>query len=153
MSSGSITYRIISLSLAFLMFSTSVGFAVDMHYCQGKLKSVSFFGKAKTCHDMTDVTQMNNCPHHKKVMKQIENCSKEDKKDCCDNKTVHIHSDQDQAIQTLDFTNKQIPQFVIAYVVAFFNINLINSNIPSFSIYKPPIVPKDIPVLIQSFLL
>ena len=146
------TYRIISLTLAFLMFTTSVGFAVDMHYCQGKLKSFSFTGKAKSCHDRVDAAQMTNCPHHKKMMKQSKNCSI-DKKDCCDNQVQRFQSDQDQVIQTFDLTNKQLHQFVIAYVAVFFNTNLFETDTPSFISYKPPLVLRDIYVLIQSFLL
>lgn len=146
------TYRFLALSLAFLMFTTSVGFAVDMHYCQGQLKSVSFLGKAKTCHDIVDAAPMKNCPHHKKMMKKNNNCSA-DKKDCCDNKTMHFQSDQDQAVQTLDFTNKHVQQFIVAYVTAFFNNHLFETDSPSFNDYKPPIVLMDIPVLGQSFLL
>ena len=145
-------YRFIALTLALLMFTTSVGFAVDMHYCQGQLKSVSFFGKAKNCHEMSSGDSMKNCPHHKKMMKQNSNSSI-DKNDCCDNKTMHFQSDQDQVFQTLDFTNKQAQQFILAYVAVFFNSRLIETDTPTFAKYKPPLVLRDIPVLVQSFLL
>ena len=62
MKSTSITYRIIALTMAFLMFFTSVGFTVDMHYCQGKLKTFNFFGKAKSCHEVGE--GMKDCPFH-----------------------------------------------------------------------------------------
>ena len=148
------TYRLIALILAFLMFSTSVGFALDMHYCSGKLKSVNFFGKAKTCHEMTVEAPMKNCPHHQKMVEQIQGCSIENK-DCCENKTLRFQSDQDQQVQTFDFVvNKQLQQFITAYVVIFFNNNFsIESDTPSFAHYKPPLILRDIPVLIQSFLL
>ena len=70
MNSFSSTYRLIALMMAFLMFFTSAGFTMDMHYCGGELKSVSFFGKAKTCHDMAgeNETPKKDCPHHKKMM-------------------------------------------------------------------------------------
>ena len=38
--------------MAFLMFFTSIGFSMDIHYCQGHLKSISLLGKAKNCHDI-----------------------------------------------------------------------------------------------------
>ena len=101
---------------------------------------------------MADAAPMKNCPHHKKMMKQNNNCSV-DKKGCCDNKTMHFQSDQDQAVQTLDFTNKQVQQIIIAYVAVFFNNKLIKTDTPSFAEYKPPLVLRDIPVLVQSFLL
>ena len=108
------TYRLIALMLAFLMFFSSAGFAMDMHFCQGKLKSVSFFGKAKTCHDMADNT-MKNCPHHKKMMAEKKGCSED--KNCCSNKTVHFQSDQDHQLQTADFVvTKQLKQLQTALI-------------------------------------
>ena len=139
--------------MAFLMFTTSVGFAVDIHYCQGQLKSISFLGKAKSCHEMSDATQMKNCPQHKKMLEQNKNCSL-DNKDCCGNKTFHFQSDQDKVVQTYDFAvNKQLQQFVAVYVLVFFSNNLVETDTSPFNSYKPPLVFEDILVLIQSFLL
>jgi len=146
------TYRLIALMLAFLMFFSSAGFAMDMHFCQGKLKSVSFFGKAKTCHDMADNT-MKNCPHHKKMMAEKKGCSED--KNCCSNKTVHFQSDQDHQLQTADFVvTKQLKQFVIAYVSVFLGEDFdLKREVIAFARYKPPLIPRDIPVLHQAFLL
>lgn len=154
MTKTSYTYRFIALTLAFLMFFTSVGFAVDMHYCQGNLKSVSFFGKAKTCYEMAEVTPMKECSNHQKMMGQKEGCSI-DKKDCCSNKTLHFQSDQDQQFQTSNFVvSTQLQQFVIAYVAVFFTNDFsIESDANSFAHYKPPVISRDISILVQSFLL
>lgn len=146
------TYRLIALMMAFLMFFTSAGFAMDMHFCQGKLKSVSFFGKAKNCHEMTDSPMM-NCPYHKKMMAEKKGCSED--KNCCSNKTVHFQSDQDQQVQNFDFVVcKQLQQFVIAYIAVCIanDFNIGHEAIP-FVHYKPPLIQRDIPTLNQSFLL
>ena len=150
------TYRLVALMMAFLMFFTSVGFAMDMHYCGGELKSVSFFGKAKTCHDMAgdnETPMMKDCLHHKKMMAEKKGCSEE--RNCCSNKTVHLQSDQNQEIQTNDFAViKELKQFVIAYVAVFFLSDFnIESDSASYSQYKSPLILRDIPVLTQSFLL
>ena len=145
------TYRIIAVGLALLMFTSSVGFAVDIHYCQGHVKSLSFFGNAKNCHEMS---AMANCPHHKMMTKAKPGCA-EDDKNCCDNKTLHFQSDQDQQIQAIDvLKDVQLKQFVLAFVSSFFLDNLISeSDLPSFTKYRPPLISRDIPVLNQSFLL
>ena len=146
------TYRFIALMMAFLMFFSSAGIAMDMHFCQGKLKSVSFFGKAKTCHDMAEGA-IKNCPHYKKMMADKKGCSED--KNCCSNKTVHFQSDQDQQIQNSNFVvSKQLQQFVIAYVAVFISndFNIEYETIP-FAHYKPPLIQRDIPILNQSFLL
>ena len=74
-----------------------------------------------------------------------------DMKSCCNNKTVHIQSDQDQAIQSFEFEMSQ--QFLSAYVGAFFYIDGFEKESSSFALYKPPLISRDIPVLTQSFLL
>ena len=75
------TYRPIALIMAFLMFFTSISFAVDVHYCKGELKSLSIFGKAKSCHEQKAVS---TCPHHAKMQKKQEDSN------CCDNKTTFV---------------------------------------------------------------
>jgi len=147
------TYRLISLTLAFLVFTTSAGFSIDMHFCQDQLKSISLFGKAKTCHEKSEAAPMKNCPHHKKMMTEKEGCTED--KDCCDNKTLQFQSDQDQQVQSSDFLiSKQLQKFVVAYVAVFFTNDLsIESDASSYAQYKPPLIPRDIPVLFESFLL
>ena len=147
------TYRIIACALAFLMFFTSTGFSVDMHYCQGNLKSFKFFGKAKSCHEIAE--KVAHCSHHRKAMKpeRSEGCSK-DKKGCCHNKTLHFQSDQDQQIPTPVFVvSQQLQQFLIAGVAVFFSKDHPGKNTPASAHYKPPLIPKDVLVLVQSFLL
>ena len=128
---------------------------MDMHYCGGALKSVSFFGKAKTCHDMVSEVDstMKNCPLHKKMMADEMDCSED--KNCCSNKTVLLQSDQDQQVQSSEFVlSKQLKQFVAAYVAVFFSNDFnIEREVVAFALYIPPFIPRDIPVLNQTFLL
>lgn len=150
------TYRLIALTMALLMFFTSTGFVMDMHYCGGKLKSFSFFGKAKTCYDMVenDETTIMGCIHHQEVTSNKEDRLK--KKNCCSNKTLHLQSNQTQQVQTTDFiVNNQLKQFITTYVIVFFPKDHNNSSKESvaFTRYKPPLIPKDIPVFHQAFLL
>ena len=128
---------------------------MDMHYCGGELKSISFFGKAKNCHEIAkeDEAAMKDCPHQKKMMTGKKDCS--EAKNCCSNKTVRLQSDQDHQLQTADFAvSKQLKQFVVAYVAVFFADDFVlECEAANFAHYKPPLIPKDIPVLHQTFLL
>lgn len=148
-----ITYRFISISLALLIFITSVSFTVDMHYCGGQLKSFNLFGKAKSCHS-AEAPTMKNCPMHQKMMEQNQNTSVE-QKDCCENRTLHFELDQDQKIQKVDLAISQnFQQFLTAYVsIFFFNSIQTEINKPSFVHYKSPLIARDISVLFQSFLI
>ena len=149
------TYRIIALMMAFLMLFTSTSFAMDMHYCGGELKSVSFFGKAKTCHDLAAEFEKStkSCPHHKKMVTKNEGCSED--KDCCSNKTVILQFEQDQKTQYVHYVvNKELKQFVIAYVSAFLSDRYDNKgHAANYILYRPPIIQEDIQVLYQTFLL
>ncbi|HFA49223.1 MAG TPA: hypothetical protein ENJ95_09420 [Bacteroidetes bacterium] len=146
------TYRFIAFSLAFLMFSTSASFAVDMHFCQGKVKSFSIFGKAKNCYDMA---VNKDCPNHQKMAQQNEGCSSMAQKQCCHNSTLQVQPDQNQQVQSLDFSlNKPLQHFVAAYVFIFFkNTFSVENDAPSFANYIPPIISRDIPVLFETFLI
>ena len=88
------------------------------------------------------------------MMGQTGKCAMNEK-DNCENKTIHFQCDQDQQIQKLNFDiSKQFKQFITAYSVVFLLHNFsIENDLPSFAHYKPPLILRDIPVLIQSFLL
>ena len=148
------TYRIISLILAFLMFFSSVGFSIDMHYCQGQLKSFSLLGKAKNCHEMTQAKMA--CPHHQQQLKPAaeKGCSMSDEKDCCNSETLFFQADHDQNIQASNvLISSQTQQFIAAFVVAFIQSTTVENASPVHAFYKPPLILKDIPVLLASFLL
>lgn len=151
---SNITYRFFALVMAFLMFFTSVGFSVDMHYCQGKLKTMNFFGKAKSCHDMG--AGMKDCPLHGKMKVANEpNGSTLSKKDCCSNKTFHFQADQDQNNQIDNgvLIPSQLQYFVIAFVDVFLNSSIAETDKPSFALYKPPLIPRDTYALLETYLL
>jgi hypothetical protein len=146
-------YRFIALSLALVVFTSSVSFSADVHYCQGEFKSMSFVGKAKTCHDIEATAPMKNCKHHQKAKAAQKSCGGETN-GCCDNKSFNYDLDQDQQIQNVDFVvNKQVEQFIAAYVFSFYTNITVEKEAIACEYYKPPLIPKDIPVFIQSLLL
>ena len=154
MNSTKRTYQIISLQLALLMLITSMGFTVDMHFCRGHLLSFSIFGKAETCQEMSELTRMKKCPHYKRMAAKNKFCAL-NKKDNCENKTIHFQFDQDQQIQQLNVDiKKPLKSFKTAYAQLFMASNYsFENDLPSFTHYKPPLICRDIPVLIESYLL
>lgn len=145
------TRHIIAISLSGLMLLTSVGYSIDMHYCQGKLKSFSVFGKAKSCHSLTKTKVY--CPHHQKMMVDNKACDL-DKKNCCSNKTLHFQLDQLQKVHSLDYSLSQqmTPLALAKNVVNWASTDFRISQLPSVC-YKPPLIVKDQIVLKQSFIL
>ena len=146
------TYRILALSLAFLMFFTSVGFAIDIHYCQNEFKSFSIFGKAANCHDKAKSNP--TCKHHKQATKQSNISTDITKKDCCENRTFNFKSDQDLQSQSLDFELTQsVKKYNNRATVSFLDRQIISSKTVEYLYYRPPLIRQNIPVLFQSFLL
>lgn len=146
------TYRPIALIMAILLFTSSVSFAVDMHFCKGELKSISFWGKAPSCHEQAAAKI--SCPHHRKIMAEKGEAALK-KSNCCDNHTVQVEADherQTQAAVELEL-NPTLQYFLIAYTASLFTTEDIARMPVPYLNYKPPLIPRDIPVLTQSFLL
>jgi len=71
----------IALFVAFLMLVSNAGFAMTVHYCGGKISSISSgFGNKETC-EMPEVTAEKAC-----CAKKIETNHKK----CCSDKTVNL---------------------------------------------------------------
>ncbi len=142
--------NIISLLMAMLILLSSTGYSIDLHYCQGVLKHVSALGKAKSCHSQI---QENHCAKSQKKSchlpaKQVK------KKNCCANKTLKVKSHDEAKIQTVGVEFPDI-QFLTAFVQVFFfvKIDLSQFVVPHVNYTPPPLLNRDISVLIQSFLL
>lgn len=148
------TYRITSLMMALLMLLSSTGFSMDLHFCQGQLKSFSFWGEAASCHTLATKShchkKMKTCHVALAQNNDVKGC----KKDCCSNTTIEMeHSDELQTSQKLEITPTQF-QFLSAFVQVYVLRNTErNKAIIPYLNYVPPLLNKDIPVLIQSFLL
>jgi hypothetical protein len=145
-------YRIAALILAALILTSSVSFAVDMHFCKGQLKSISFWGKAPSCHEQAAAKI--TCPHHRKMMLEKGEAALE-KSNCCDNHTVQVEADHERQTQTaaeLEL-NSSLQYFLIAYTHSLLPAEDIARTPAPYLNYKPPLIPRDIPVLTQSFLL
>ena len=145
-------YRALALSLAFLIAFTSIGFSLDLHFCQERLKSVSLFGEAKTCHDIAASS------HCKKLTSACKATSKQlqegCKKNCCHNETIVVDS------LNADFTNPQLLtlqtkslDFVLAFVYSYCLPNPISTTSTAYLYYKPPLPERDFQVLFQTFLI
>jgi hypothetical protein len=127
-----------------------------MHFCGDQLKSVNFFGKAKTCLEKAPTGAKKNCthPHHAQEAEadQQHQGLSFDKQDCCESRTLRFQADQGQELQMVDYrVHPHLQQLVIAFVTVFFHQPTIDRKAPVFALYRPPLIPRDIPVLVQSF--
>lgn len=137
-----ITYRIIAMTMAFLMFFTSVGFSMDVHYCKGEFKSFSLIGEASSCHSVKK-----SCPHHK-AMQVAE------KGDCCSNEQVVF----DELDQDFSFSNDiELTELDFLFIQSFV-LSLSGVSIPRVVKNNATedvnqLYPRDIYVLLDRFLL
>lgn len=133
---------IVSSLLALLVLVSSSSFTVKIHFCGGHVQSVSLIEDADAC--PMDV-QLPPC-HKKMVVK---------KSGCCEDKHV-AYEGKDFNTQVQDFSilswyaTNWIATLPIIMEVIQVNEALAFSN---HTPYKPPIVERDIPVFVQSFLI
>ncbi len=153
----STTYRLFALMMAFLVFTTSVGFSIDMHYCQDHLRSSSLFGKAPTCYEMAGMKKpVKTCELDNKTHKHQHKGVSIDEKECCHNESIHFQSTTTQQVNTASsVTIQQLQQFVAAYFTAFFTSKYEpEGDANSFTNYNPPpLIQRDIYVLTEAYLL
>lgn len=145
---SNIIYKSLAIFFALLVFVTTVGISGDMHFCQDKLKSYSFFGKAKNCHELA--AQPVGCKHHPKMKQGIKTQNKK----CCSNKSFLFQLDQDKKETVIDMVQLQpLQPFVVAYVAVFYRSVQQAIFVEPHLYYKPPLITKMIHILVQSFLL
>lgn len=148
------TYQAFSVGMAIWLLVVSVGFTASEHYCQGDLKSSTWFGEARSCHDMDAAALCQDSVAKKPCKKGFCKSEKSTDKPCCENETVFFQMDVDYShfqISAPNDLNKQ--SAIFAYTTSenlLFNIHSDKSN---FNLYKPPNHSTAHRVLTQSFLL
>ncbi|MEM1135420.1 MAG: hypothetical protein AAGI07_06230 [Bacteroidota bacterium] len=125
--------RFLHIALAFNLMVATIGVTIDKHFCGELLQKVSLLGKTGTCCDM----------------------EAEMPEDCCHNETEALQLDDDFQKPHFAFSFQSIAIHPIVFIPKpsfnFFQTILLEKD--HFLIYKPPLLFRNIPVLIQSFLL
>ena len=140
-----------------LMLFSSIGFSIDIHYCQDEVKSIGFFN-ATPCEldqkmdEAVDLSRLPRC-HRKKLEKEKNNKPKEgyNVDTCCHNKRlIFSNTAEITNVVAADFSINQVD--VVLFYAAV-NLCLISTNIPPvfYKNYVPPLLDRDISVLQQVF--
>ncbi len=152
--------------MAFMLLLSSTGFSIDLHYCQGNIKSFSLFGTAESCHDKAEKSHCqkacsmvasgsSSCHFVESTVKSTVEPTADIERDCCSNESMVVTPDMDtQKVISEQLTETNI-NFISAFVAVFYanqTLDLAKRIIPHQN-YIPPLLDQDIPVLIQSFLL
>ncbi|MFD2834545.1 hypothetical protein ACFSYS_14735 [Christiangramia antarctica] len=121
------------------MFATS-SFTVNMHFCCNKLVDIAVLTKAKVC-DSSIMSQTN----------LTKKSSVE--KGCCDNKSI-IKKGEDNLQKTSFKMENQNLVFLHTLVYTYANLfEGLDKNTVPFLNYDPPLIPKDIQVLHEVYLI
>ncbi len=143
--------KIIATLLAFLIFFSSIGFSMDVHYCMGDIEDIGFFGNKATC-DMEDMGAM-HCSKDNEKTHQKKAFSKK-KMDCCNNEILSFDKIDIAPKSVLNTFISQKISFLTFFVVPEFQLlNTQNTLIVDLSNYNPPplLLKEDIPVVFQVF--
>jgi len=147
------TYRILSLFLAFLVLTSSVSFAIDIHFCGDKVHSINIFGKAKTCSMLeqnTDTSSKHKCCEKKND--QQSHCKMESKKkDCCHNEQFTFEQDNDFKLNDASTVNLEDISPVLVYVLINNHFLEFETTPTFYSFYDPPVLSKNLLVQQQVF--
>ncbi|GAB3810751.1 HYC_CC_PP family protein [Pontibacter rugosus] len=141
--------QIIMLTLTLLVLVSSTGMAVGMHLCGGELRDITFFGAAADC-PMEQKQQEKLPPCHTPKEKQSK-----DSNDCCEDHQLTVKQLDDAASHKITTLSK-LQQLKMAAVLQVVVLKFFASSTdlkPAYAFYESPPLPRDIPVLVQSFLL
>ncbi len=128
-----------AICLATLVLFSTMSFAINEHYCGGKLVSTAVFAKAKTC----GMEMQNAIPEEENNVKN--NCCKD---------LVKLVEGQDDLKLTYSGLEFQQQLFIASFVYSYINLfeGVTKETVP-FKDYTPPLIIKDIHVLDNVFLI
>ena len=136
--------KISALLLSMLVLLGSTSFTINMHFCMEQVESITFSTDTQEC-DMTTPVP----PCHKEGDRSEEN--HKDVDGCCEDR-VNLVEAQDELKTTGSVSVPGVQFFAVLYAVVFYSPNPPLEN-HSYQTYSPPVIERDIPVLVQSFLI
>lgn len=135
----SVFYKILSISMAFVVLFSTMSFTVKMHYCGDTLVETAIFQKAKGCG-----MEMNK--------PSTEGCAIT-KKNCCDDKQLSIEG-QDELQLQVDKISFEQQVFIASFVHTYINLfEGLDNNVSSYEEYKPPLVIRQIFKIDETYLI
>ena len=143
------TFRILHITLAFLIFVSSAGFTLNSHFCQDTLQSVAIFLTPENCHERAAHCAMNaakSCCSKKK-----NTCSESEDKDCCEDKSEFVKADIDFTPFAVSDFQMDLPALLSSPISIHFEA-IFTDKLIRFTNYIPPPLIRNLPVLFQSFL-
>lgn len=146
--------KIKAIFLLFLMTVSTIGQAVELHYCKGQITSVSFMGNAECVCPEEVEEEKTSCSHHKEHTEQsVQESNDKDcisKIGCCETEQFSVETDKQ--FSKSDFSVDPVIVSVLLFNPYLF-IEYEQANFDDYNHYPEPYGQRDIPILIQSFLI
>lgn len=139
---------IILLALTLLVLVSSTGISVGMHLCGGELSEISLFGGAADCPMERQKETLPPCH-------QVPDAAATPA-DCCDDHTFVLENQEMASDTKAQLLAKQLDlKFVAAAVKAILlrYYGWQETLKHAYALYASPPIARDIPVLVQSFLI
>ena len=122
---------------------SSISHSVSFHICGGEIENVAIFGKAQSCEDHGNACDHGGSTNHTSI----------NQKGCCEDATVLIDSDKYASKKTETITVESLYVFLpVAQLVQGFS-SLKGLTFNHFLHYRPPLIERDIIILVQTFLI
>lgn len=152
---------ILAVCMAALVLVVTTGFSLSQHFCGGELLYSSLLGNAKAC-KMAGHTEglPGNAEEIPGGMDQLPPCHKQDsaadsfsKKTCCEDYQADVAGKDIPA--PLKKGENLLPsvKFLAAFTYAFLSPSFQSVRKFHVAAHSPPLIPRDLPVLFQSFLI
>lgn len=132
--------------LAMVVFSTTSGISLNVHFCKGKVKNFAFFTEAEACAKGTTTTQEPTC----RSVSKCDNHSGVSRTQCCLDEaffyklSTESHSGSPSVV---------LPDFTFSPSIAHFSRSFFSNSgrASNYSINDPPFIDITIPALYQVF--
>lgn len=124
-----------------------MGFSIDLHFCQGNLKSIALLSSTGSCHESPNAKCSKHLPN--------ETLSAEAEAECCQNNRIFLQNDDDQQVVQQQAILKDISSvdWIMASLMTVQTSSVQVYNPAKYKHYRPPLIPRDRYVLFETFLI
>lgn len=140
--------------MAALMFSSSIGFSMDAHFCGNELKSLSLFGEAEACEmgqAKQEIVSNHSCCQASKL--ETTKCHNNiiSNGNCCHNETLGL--DNTGELEKTNFSKVQAQHVLLTAIALLPNFNFFATSTAqvNYTHYIPPPLIKEVSILHQVF--
>ncbi len=152
------TYKLISSFLLVLILSINIGFSVDIHYCQGSIADMTFYGDAHSCGEIISENGFCNMRVEIPTPANSNQVNLKSLNTCCSDFLFSVQIEEDTNISHLDelinTSSIELLTFIPTVPISsIFELQILPSEIIEFDNYLSPFIPKDISVLLDRFLI